>query len=76
MFLGTAELRGMTGTPVRRLQQEWLKDNRIPYTVSRKGNINVLRKVVERAHGYEEEGEGGRTWQPNRNVFKQHTGSD
>ena len=69
MFLTPEELKGMTGTAVRRLQRAWLDQHGIKYTVSTKGNLNVLRKVVEVAHGFID-AQVESKWEPNRNVFK------
>jgi hypothetical protein len=41
----------MTGTSKRPLQIKWLEKYRIAYTVGHKGDINVLRKLVEQRHG-------------------------
>lgn len=51
MFLETEELKRMTGARSRRLQKEWLRTYRIPFTEARTGRINILRAYVEKTHG-------------------------
>jgi hypothetical protein len=53
VFLGTADLKQMTGFTKRSLQVKWLTQNHIPFTLSGKGYPNVLRAYIEKAHGLE-----------------------
>ena len=53
MFLTSNELHQLTGRRKRPLQCEWLKQNNIPYTVNGRGDVNVLRACIAKAHGLE-----------------------
>jgi hypothetical protein len=50
MWLTSDELCQMTETNRRRLQQKWLDQHRIPYTLGSKGGLNVLRETVVVLH--------------------------
>jgi hypothetical protein len=55
MWLTAEEIERMTGTKTRPAQAAWLNEHNIPFTKSRRGELNVLRAAVARRHGSEGE---------------------
>lgn len=69
MFLTDDEIERLTGAKTRPAKMAWLSEHSIPFTVSRRGELNVLRAAVVRRHGGE--GEPTADSAPDFTVFEQ-----
>lgn len=68
MFLTAEELVRMTGAKRRPAQAAWLNEYGIAFTVSRRGELNVLWAAVARRHGAS--GDPGASVEPDFSVFE------
>lgn len=68
MFLGTDELKKLTGSTRKTKQMQWLKQHGIKWTVSFKNELNVSRLAVEAKHGGVQQAPS--QWEPNPDVFR------
>jgi hypothetical protein len=68
MFLTAEEIVRMTGAKTRPAQAAWLNEHGIPFTVSRRAELNVLWAAVARRHGAD--GDPAGTVEPDFSVFE------
>lgn len=70
MWLSSEELATLTGVKRKRsLQRAWLEKHNYPYSTNSRGQINVLRALVERRHGMKDVADVPRN-EPDFSVFE------